>query len=76
MKAVRERVLNCLGKLSDEIQGTKSYLQIYQDDQKLWEAAEDLYVGILVGVESMTLWLDEKAYSRLFINRDSHIDHA
>lgn len=63
MKDVREKILKCLSSLSGEVEATKSYMEIYSNDDKLWEAAEDLYVGILEGVESMTAWLDSKAYS-------------
>ena len=67
MKEVRERILSCLDGLSKVVKKTESYAQIYYEDQELWDIAQELYVGILEGVEGMTEWLDSNAYSKFVV---------
>ena len=67
MKAIRERILSYLSGLSELVKGTECYHQIYHEDLELWSRAQELYVGILEGVESMTEWLDSNAYSEFIV---------
>ena len=66
---MRERILNCLSSLSELVGGTKSDVLIYYEDQTLWDNAQELYDGILEGVEIMTEWLVSSAYSNNTICR-------
>lgn len=63
MQEVRNKILNTMASMSDTIDASKDYLEIYRDDQKLFERAEDLYIAVLNAVEGMILWIDESAYS-------------
>ncbi|KAF4780743.1 hypothetical protein HER10_EVM0001759 [Colletotrichum scovillei] len=63
---VRNKILNCLDSLPDIVEETEEYVEIYDDDPRVWKAAEDLYLGILDGVESMLQWIDKSAMERAF----------
>ncbi|OHE96334.1 hypothetical protein CORC01_08406 [Colletotrichum orchidophilum] len=63
---VRNKIISCLDSLPDIVEETEEYVEIYDDDPKVWRAAEDLYLGILDGVESMLLWIDKSAFERAF----------
>ncbi|KAK1724973.1 uncharacterized protein BDZ83DRAFT_719547 [Colletotrichum acutatum] len=59
-------IINCLDSLPDIVEETEEYVDIYDDDPRVWRAAEDLYLGILDGVESMLQWIDKSALERAF----------
>ncbi|KAF6829261.1 hypothetical protein CPLU01_08025 [Colletotrichum plurivorum] len=63
---VRNKILGCLESLPEIVGQTEQYVEIYDDDPKVWIAAEDLYMGILDGVEGMLLWIDKSAFERAF----------
>ncbi|KAK1624638.1 hypothetical protein BDP81DRAFT_464408 [Colletotrichum phormii] len=63
---VRNKIINCLDSLPDIVEETGEYVEIYDDDPRVWRAAEDLYLGILDGVESMLQWIDKSALERAF----------
>ncbi|KAF9873330.1 hypothetical protein CkaCkLH20_09143 [Colletotrichum karsti] len=63
---VRNKIITCLDSLPDIVGQTEAYVDIYDDDPKVWSAAEDLYLGILDGVEGMLLWIDKSAFERAF----------
>lgn len=65
MQEVRNKILNTMASMSDTIDASKDYLEIYRDDQKLFERAEDLYIAVLNAVEGMILWIDESAYKKV-----------
>ncbi|EXF84916.1 hypothetical protein CFIO01_02129 [Colletotrichum fioriniae PJ7] len=56
---VRSKIISCLASLPGIMEETEEYVQIYHDDPKVLRAAEDLYLGILDGVESMLRWIDK-----------------
>ncbi|MCJ1270774.1 hypothetical protein MMC22_010671 [Lobaria immixta] len=62
MQEIRNKILNTMASMSDTVDASKDYLEIYRDDQKLFERAEDLYIAVLNAVEGMILWIDESAY--------------
>ncbi|KAL0767094.1 hypothetical protein CaCOL14_010665 [Colletotrichum acutatum] len=61
---VRNKIINCLDSLPDIVEETEEYVDIYDDDPRVWRAAEDLYLGILDGVESMLQWIDKSALGK------------
>ncbi|EFQ34617.1 hypothetical protein CGRA01v4_14054 [Colletotrichum graminicola] len=63
---VRNKIMNCLESLPDIVEDTEEYVQIYAEDTRVWSAAEDLYLGILDGVEAMLQWIDKSAFERAF----------
>ncbi|KAK2000770.1 hypothetical protein LX36DRAFT_738942 [Colletotrichum falcatum] len=63
---VRNKIMNCLESLPDIVEETEEYVQIYDEDPRVWGAAEDLYLGILDGVEGMLQWIDKSAFERAF----------
>lgn len=44
---------------------TEKYVDIYDEDPKVWQAAENLYLGILDGVEGMLMWIDKSAFGKI-----------
>lgn len=56
-------ILNCLDILRKVVMKATAYREIYSDDEDLLQAAENLYVGILDGIEAMLQWIDESAFS-------------
>ncbi|KAL0934007.1 uncharacterized protein CTRU02_210806 [Colletotrichum truncatum] len=63
---VRNKILGCLESLPEIVGQTEAYVDIYDDDPKVWNAAEDLYIGILDAVEGMLIWIDKSAVERAF----------
>ncbi|KAL3299816.1 adenosine trna methylthiotransferase [Colletotrichum asianum] len=63
---VRTKILACLESLPEIVEQTEAYVNIYDADPKVWSAAENLYIGILDGVERMLQWIDESAFERAF----------
>ncbi|KAK2007484.1 hypothetical protein LZ32DRAFT_641300 [Colletotrichum eremochloae] len=63
---VRNKIMNCLESLPYIVEETEEYVQIYDEDPRVWSAAEDLYLGILDGVEGMLQWIDKSAFERAF----------
>ncbi|RYP58268.1 hypothetical protein DL769_009029 [Monosporascus sp. CRB-8-3] len=49
--------------LPEMVQNTEKYMELYANDAETWKAAEELYLGILNGVEAMLSWIDKKAFS-------------
>lgn len=66
MATLRQRILGCLNSLSKVVGQAKIYLDLYGDDPDLWQAAENLYLGILNGIEAMLRWMDESAFSMIY----------
>ncbi|KAK2739364.1 hypothetical protein CKAH01_07314 [Colletotrichum kahawae] len=63
---VRTRILYCLDSLPEIVERTENYVDIYDEDPQVWNAAENLYIGILDGVEGMLQWIDKSAFERAF----------
>ena len=63
MKEVRESVLKAFDGLSQNIDDTRGYLQLYREDVEVQERAEELYVAILESVQEMTTWLNHNPIS-------------
>lgn len=63
MKEVRESVLKAFDGLSQNIDDTRAYLQLYRQDVEVQERAEELYVAILESVQDMTNWLNHNPIS-------------
>ncbi|KZL66920.1 hypothetical protein CT0861_01545 [Colletotrichum tofieldiae] len=63
---VRSKIVSCLERLPEIVEETEEYVQIYDEDPRVWSAAEDLYLGILDGIEGMLLWIDKSAFERAF----------
>ncbi|EQB47228.1 hypothetical protein CGLO_13651 [Colletotrichum gloeosporioides Cg-14] len=63
---VRTRILDCLDSLPEIVERTENYVDIYDEDPEVWNAAESLYIGILDGVEGMLQWIDKSAFERAF----------
>jgi hypothetical protein len=63
MKEVRESILKAFDGLSQNIDDTRVYLQLYQEDVEVQERAEELYVAILESVQDMTTWLNHNPIS-------------
>ncbi|KAK9425271.1 hypothetical protein SUNI508_13201 [Seiridium unicorne] len=61
IKDVREKIHKCFENLPYIIKRTERHVNIYAENSDVWEAAEDLYLGILEGVEKMLTWIDESA---------------
>ncbi|GKT65710.1 LOW QUALITY PROTEIN: hypothetical protein ColTof3_13049 [Colletotrichum tofieldiae] len=62
---VRSKIVSCLERLPEIVEETEEYVQIYDEDPRVWSAAEDLYLGILDGIEGMLLWIDKSAFGIL-----------
>lgn len=60
----RYMIFNCLESLPEIIMNTETYVDIYDEDPKIWIAAEDLYLGILDGVKGMLQWIDKSAFGK------------
>ncbi|KAK7456761.1 hypothetical protein Landi51_02037 [Colletotrichum acutatum] len=60
----KRRVKQASSSLPDIVEETEEYVDIYDDDPRVWRAAEDLYLGILDGVESMLQWIDKSALGK------------
>jgi len=63
MKEVRESVLKAFDGLSQNIDDTRAYLQLYQEDVEVQRRVEELYVAILESVQDMTTWLNHNPIS-------------
>lgn len=63
MANLRQRILGCLDSLSKVVNKATAYRELYSEDPDLLQAAENLYLGILNGVEAMLLSMDESAFS-------------
>ncbi|PYH43520.1 uncharacterized protein BP01DRAFT_402624 [Aspergillus saccharolyticus JOP 1030-1] len=73
--SLRKRILGCLAALPTIVHETAEYRDLYHDDEDLWQAAEDLYLGILEGIEAMLQWMDESAFKKAvkaFFHQDSY----
>ncbi|KAF4840136.1 hypothetical protein CGCSCA4_v010610 [Colletotrichum siamense] len=63
---VRQKIFACLESLPQLVGQLDAYLQIYAEDGSIWDAAEDLYLGILEGVAGMLQWIDKSAFERAY----------
>ncbi|KAF4807596.1 hypothetical protein CGCSCA5_v013198 [Colletotrichum siamense] len=61
---IRQKILACLESLPQIVGQLDAYVEIYAEDESIWDAAEDLYLGILEGVEGMLQWIDKSAFDR------------
>jgi hypothetical protein len=63
MKEVRESVLKAFDGLSQNIDDTRAYLQLYREDVEVQGRAEELYIAVLESVQEMTTWLNHNPIS-------------
>jgi hypothetical protein len=64
MSKVRTRILQALNNLSNTIEWSNDYIDVYRSDEELMDKAEQLYLAVLEGIEAMMTWLDHKAYRK------------
>jgi hypothetical protein len=62
MSKVRKKIFEALESLSDTVQWSSDFLEVYESDDELYKKAEELYLALLEGIEGMMEWLDHKAY--------------
>ncbi|KAE9568561.1 hypothetical protein CGCF415_v008797 [Colletotrichum fructicola] len=63
---VRQKIFACLESLPHTVGQLDAYLEVYADEGSIWDAAEDLYLGILEGVAGMLQWIDKPAFERAY----------
>ncbi|USW57714.1 hypothetical protein Slin15195_G110330 [Septoria linicola] len=62
---VREQVLTTLGEYPELLDSVERLLQLYRDDVKLEQRATALYIALLITIEGMIMWFEEKTWKRL-----------
>ncbi|KAI9810739.1 MAG: hypothetical protein M1827_006077 [Pycnora praestabilis] len=64
-----------MASLSETIEASEDYLEIYREDHELFRRAENLYIAVLEGVEGMMEWIDKNAFKeavKAFFQQDSY----
>lgn len=57
---VREQVISTLGEYPDLLDSVERLLRLYKDDAMLQRRATALYVALLVAIEGMIIWFEER----------------
>ncbi|KAK5991555.1 hypothetical protein PT974_09839 [Cladobotryum mycophilum] len=58
-REIRGMIIRTLDSLSELIEGSKSFIQMYTWNDELKQRTEDLYIAILEAVEGITEWLKQ-----------------
>ena len=64
MDKIRKKILETLILVPGTDKMRDNYVEIYSNDEKLFDIAEELYIAILTGIEGIIGWLDHSTYSK------------